>query len=144
MNKRLLVAIACGLGAGLIAVGVIAAGNWISTRLQSSGTINATQAPTYNYTVSSTLLSFPNTTGTDGDPFSINSGDIIVTNTGNQTINGLQLTLATGSLPAGWTPTLAGSGGSIAPSATATVHVNIAGTLQNFDLSTVSFDLTPN
>jgi hypothetical protein len=138
----------------MVGTGVLASG-WITSHLTTTGIIHIT-APipppaTYSYTLnpSSNVLVFPETTVGDGASFSVNSADITIVNTGNQTITGLTLTLTGGTLPSGWTATLVATPFS---SNSATFHVTIAGIAHaasaidttNINLSGLTFDLTPS
>ena len=128
------------------AVGAVA-GLWVTGHLTTTGTITINAPPppdSYTYSLSTTAISFPNTTFNNGDPINLVSNNITITNTGNKTINSLSLTQTGGSLPSGWAisniqyQTLP-----LAPSASESFHVTLTGTANNSTSGTITVDLSP-
>lgn len=137
----------------VILIASIALAAWGVTNLTSTGSITMTQEPPppdYSYTVEPTVLDFGATGVYFGQPISVTSAAITVTNTGNQTINGIDVVVD--EFPLHITDSSSDVVGTpIAPLGTATVTVTLTGTAPDvappvssvIDLSVITATLTP-
>lgn len=149
MNRKLKAALVCigiVIGTATATNLVLAMNRWQNVMVPVSQgviTVNEVDTPgTYTFSLDKTTVIFAGKSGNVGNPITVTSDPVKITNTGNQTMFGLDVT-ATG-LPAWLTATI--DGGHLLAGESGTVTITLSGvpsTAGEYTLTNAVFSILP-
>ena len=125
LKTKILIMVGAVVGFALIGVGVLAASGWLTKTVNTGGTITVTPAANFDFTVPSSI-DFTTSVASGGSV--VISNNILITNTGNQPINGITAVSNVTNLPPGLSVSFIYPTFPIAPSSSENLVVRITGT----------------